>query len=274
MNPALKIPVRSIILLCWTTVCLHAQFTTNNFYNWETAPVHPVALSPDGTRLVVCNLPNDRLDVFDVTSGLPVLVGNIPVGLDPVTVRFRTATELWVANYISGSISVVDLPGLRVVNTLSTTNQPSDIVFAGTPQLAYVSCGLPNTVQVFDPTAQLLVTNLALDGNRPRAMDVSPDGSKVYVAIFESGNASTIIGTGTSQGVTRANPVNFPFAPSLGLNPPPNRGTNFVPAINPLITNPPPKVGLIVKKNNAGRWLDDNNGDWTEFIRGTNAAFT
>jgi DNA-binding beta-propeller fold protein YncE len=274
VNPALKIPVRSIILLCWTTVCLHAQFTTNNFYNWETAPVHPVALSPDGTRLVVCNLPNDRLDVFDVTSGLPVLAGNIPVGLDPVTVRFRTATELWVANTISGSISVVDLPSLRVVNTLSTTNQPSDIVFAGAPQLAYVSCGLPNTVQVFDPVTQLLVTNLALDGNRPRAMDVSPDGSKVYVAIFESGNASTIIGTGISQGAPRANPVNFPFAPSLGLNPPPNRGTNFVPAINPLITNSPPKVSLIVKKNHAGRWLDDNNGDWTEFIRGTNAAFT
>jgi DNA-binding beta-propeller fold protein YncE len=253
---------------------LHAQFTTNNFYNWETAPVHPVALSPDGTRLVVCNLPNDRLDIFDVTSGVPVLAGNIPVGLDPVTVRFRTDTELWVANYISGSISVVDLPSLRVVNTLSTTNQPSDIVFAGTPQLAYVSCGLPNMVQVFDPATELLVTNLVLDGNVPRAMDVSPDGSKVYVAIFESGNASTIIGTGISQGAPRANPVDFPFAPSLGLNPPPNSGTNFVPAINPLLTNPPPQVGLIVKKNSASRWMDDNNGDWTEFIRGTNAAFT
>ena len=253
---------------------LHAQFTTNNFYNWETAPVHPVALSPDGTRLVVCNLPNDRLDVFDVTSGLPVLAGNIPVGLDPVTVRFRTATELWVANYISGSISVVDLPSLRVVNTLWTTNQPSDIVFAGAPQLAYVSCGLPNMVQVFDPATQLLVTNLVLDGNQPRAMDVSPDGSKVYVAIFESGNASTIIGTGISEGAPRANPVDFPFAPSLGLNPPPNSGTNFFPAINPLIMNPPPQVSLIVKKNSAGRWMDDNNGNWTEFIRGTNAAFT
>jgi hypothetical protein len=31
---------------------------------------------------------------------------------------------------------------------------------------------------------------------------------------------------------------------------------------------------LIVKKGAAGRWMDDNNGDWTEFIRGTNAALT
>ena len=26
---------------------LTGQFTTTNFFNWETAPVHPVALSPD-----------------------------------------------------------------------------------------------------------------------------------------------------------------------------------------------------------------------------------
>ncbi len=250
------------------------QITTTNFFNWETAPVHPVALSPDGTRLVVCNLPDARVDIFDVTAGRPVPLGSVPVGLDPVTVRFRTATEFWVANYISDSVSVVDLPTLRVVNTFSTTNEPSDIVFAGTPSRAFVSCGQPNLVQVFNATNYSVVTNLTIDGNRPRALDVSPDGTKVYVAIFESGNASTIIGTGVALGVTRANLVNFSFAPSKGLNPPPNSGTNFVPAINPLITNAPPKVSLIVKKNSAGRWLDDNSGDWTEFIRGTNAAFT
>jgi hypothetical protein len=27
-----------------------------NFFNFETAPVHPIALSPDGPTLVVCNL--------------------------------------------------------------------------------------------------------------------------------------------------------------------------------------------------------------------------
>src|SRR5580700_1710387 len=98
---------------------------TNNFFNWETAPVHPVALSPDGTRLVVCNLPDARVEVFDVTSGQPVSLGSIPVGIDPVTVRFRTTNELWVANYISRSISVVDLATLRVFNTIATSNQPS-----------------------------------------------------------------------------------------------------------------------------------------------------
>ncbi|MEY2429652.1 MAG: hypothetical protein QOJ40_2537 [Verrucomicrobiota bacterium] len=252
-----------------------AQVPVTNFFNWETSPVHPLALSPDGTRLAVCNLPDNRLEVFDVSSGKPLALGNIPVGLDPVTVRFRTASELWVANYISDSISVIDLPTMRVVSTVTTSNEPSDIVFAGTPQRAYISCAQPNLVQVLNPATFQTVTNLAIDGNRPRAMAASPDGSRVYVAIFESGNASTIIGTGISAGFPHPSPINFPNAPSEGQNPPPNSGTNFNPAINPVLSsNPPPRVGLIVKKNSANKWMDDNQGDWTEFIRGTNAAFT
>lgn len=256
---------------------IRAQVSTTNFFNFETAPVHPEAISPDGAKLAVCNLAEGHVEIFDITSSAPVSLASIPVGIDPVSVRFRTTTEIWVANYISSSISVVDLSTFRVFNTITTSNQPSDIVFAGNPQRAYVSCGLPNLVQIFNPTNDQWVTNLVLDGNRPRAMDVSPDGSKVYVAIFESGNASTIIGSGVAAlgNLPKPDAIDFPDAPSEGLNPPPNSGTNFVPAINSeLGTNTPPKTGLIVKKNSAGRWMDDNDGDWTEYISGTNAAFT
>ena len=106
--------------------------------------------------------------------------------------------------------------------------------------MACVSCGQPNLVQVFNPVTSQLVTNLSIEGNRPRAMAVSPDGGTVYTAIFESGNASTIIGTGVAElaYLPRPSPVNFPSAPSAGLNPPSNSGTNFVPPINPALTNP------------------------------------
>jgi YVTN family beta-propeller protein len=275
LNPLQKFGIAGVGLLSLELASAQAQFTTTNFFNWETAPVHPVALSPDATRLAVCNLPDGRVELLNVSSGAPVSVASIPVGLDPVTVRFRTSSELWVLNNISDSISIIDVPTLRVVTTLTTSNQPSDLVFAGAPQRAYVTCGQPNLVQVFDPITLQVVTNLAIDGNRPRAMAASADGTKVYVAIFESGNASTIIGSGVSMGFPKPNAVNFPSSPSRGLNPPANSGTNFVPAINPLLSNaPPPRVSLIVKKNSAGRWMDDNSGDWTEFIRGTNAALT
>jgi DNA-binding beta-propeller fold protein YncE len=272
---------RSVISLAtagaffWGAALCQAEFAMTNFFNFENNPVHPVALSPDATRLAVCNLPDDRLEIFDVTSGAPVSLGSITVGLEPVTIRFRTATEMWVVNYISSSISIVDLPSMRVMATLIVSNEPADVVFAGSPPLAFISCERFSLVQVINPTNLLSVTNIAIDGKRPRAMAVSPDGSTVYAAIFQSGNASTIIsaGIGPLESLPNANPVTFPDTPYGGVDPPPNNGTIFVPALNPALSNAPaPVTGLIVKKNSAGHWMDDNQGDWTEFISGDLAA--
>jgi YVTN family beta-propeller protein len=246
------------------------------FVNFETAPVHPIALSPDGSRLVVCNLADGRLEVFDVTSGLPVSVGSTSVGIDPVSVRFRGANEAWVVNHISDSISVVDVGALRVIATVDTLDTPEDVVFAGSPLRAFVSCALPNTIQVFDPVSRQLVTNVVVDAERPRALAVSPDGAKVYAAIFESGNATTVVGARFRNLLFIENAVSRTNGPYAGQNPPPNSGTEFDPPQNPAWpTNvPPPRTGVIVRKNPAGRWLDGNQRDWTEFVSGTNAALT
>src|SRR3954466_2694934 len=80
-----------------------------SFVNFETAPVHPIDLSPDGSRLATCNLSDAKLEIFGLTSGNLASLASIPVGLDPVTVRFRSASEAWVVNHISDSISVVDV---------------------------------------------------------------------------------------------------------------------------------------------------------------------
>src|SRR5215212_9101960 len=200
-------------------VALASGQASTNFFNWETSPVHPIALSPGGTTLVACNLPDNRLEVFDVTAGKLTSRGSVTVGLDPVSVRFRSEDEVWVVNFISDSVSIVSLSAMRVVATLNTLNEPSDIVFAGSSRSAFVSCAQPNVVQVFNPTNRAAITNLVIDGNRPRAMAVSPNGSNVYVAIFESGNASTIIGSGVSLGFPLATPIDFPESPYGGQNP-------------------------------------------------------
>ncbi|MEM7204458.1 MAG: hypothetical protein AAF628_29640 [Planctomycetota bacterium] len=277
-------------------VTLPAQ--PRSFVNWENPPLHAVDVSPDGGTLAAVNLPDNRVELFDLTSGLPVPIANVPVGLDPVTARYRTASELWVVNHISDSVSIVDVPTRRVVATLQTLDEPYDVVFAGAPQRAFVSCSQANTLVVFDPVARTIVGELGLNIEEPRALAASADGTQVYVAAFRSSNATTLISGGDRRnlipnvaGGNAAGPLTgvpvFRDGPYGGTNPPPNSGgptlepptlASFVPTIRPEYlpggSNPAPPVALIVRKNAAGRWLDDNDADWTRFISGERAGET
>ena len=243
------------------------------FVNWESAHVHPLDLTPDGTKLLAVNTADARLLVYDVTGASLVLLSEIPVGVDPVSVRARSNTSAWVVNQVSDSVSVVDLLSGNVVATLRTADEPADVVFAGAPERAFVSCGGANKLLVFDPANLATApTEIAILGDQPRALARSLDGTKVYVAIFESGNHSTVLGGGATMNIGfPPNVVNDPTGPYAGVNPPPNSGAAFSPPISAGLPTAP-KVGLIVKKNAAGQWLDDNAHDWTNLVSGANAA--
>ncbi len=245
------------------------------FVNWENPHVHPLDMTPGGNLLLAVNTADNRLEIFDLSSGTPVYVQSVPVGLDPVSVRARSDGEAWVVNHISDSISVVDLGTGRVVATLRTEDEPCDVVFAPAHQRAFVSCSQANSVLVFDTSdlaAQPAKINIL--GEDPRAMAYSAERDEVYVAVFESGNDSTILGGGsTINNGFPPNVVNETAGPYGGVNPPPNDGANFKPPQRP--GNPqPPRVGMIVKKNDQGMWMDDNNGNWTDLVSGANASLS
>ena len=226
------------------------------FVNWETPHVSPLALSSDGARLFAVNTPDNRLEVFDVTGDVPVLIDSIPVGLEPVSVRMRNDNEAWVANHLSDSISIVDLVQGVVVKTLHPGDEPTDIAFAGIR--AFVVCSQLNQVKAYsllnldgDPVT------IDIAGEDPRAAAVSPDGRKVYVTIFESGNHTTLV---------RWEDVSDPSGPYNGQNPAPNMGDQFFPPRNPDLP-PAPPVSMIVRKDiTDNTWRDDNGRDWSQFI--------
>lgn len=259
---------------------------TNTFTNFESAHVSPIAMTPDGTKLLAVNTANNSLEVFTLSTTGMVHSATIPVGLDPVTVRARTNNEAWVVCQVSDEISIVDLTLKATIRSVATENEPADLVFAGAPQKAYVSCAERESIQVFDP-ANLATApvEILLKGEQPRALAVSPDGNTVYCAFFESGNRTTAISgnnffstthipgkTGicsTQGGCTLIpNDVTKPAGPYGGLVPVPNSGTGFSPALNP--NNPPSNETntMIVRKNGAGQWMDDNNHNWTNIITG------
>jgi DNA-binding beta-propeller fold protein YncE len=231
----------------------------SSFVNWESPHVSPIDITPDGSRLLVVNTADNRLEVFEITEhGLSHggHLAAVPVGLDPVSVRARTNDEAWVVNRISNSISIVNLDSMTVSETLGVGYEPNDVVFAGPPesQRAFVSVAEFHEVKVYDP-ANLAAppTVIPIQGREPRML--ATDGERVYVPIFESGSRTTILKHQT---------VSEPDGPYGGQNPPPNDGDAFNPPIVGDLPEPPP-ASLIVRREN-GIWLDDNNADWSEKV--------
>lgn len=200
--------------------------SAGSYVNFEGKQTSPVRVSADGTRLFAVNTPDARLSVFDISQPTnPRLIAEIPVGVEPVSVNPRNNDEVWVVNEVSDSVSVVSVSRRMVIDTLYVKDEPADVVFAGGK--AFISAARKNQLAVFDAVTRTSLTNLALFGENPRAMAVSADGSKVYVAFALSGNHTTL--------VPAAN------APAQITN---------APAMNPALSTPP-QVSLIVDATNA-----------------------
>src|SRR6267378_2573833 len=224
-----------------------AQFPDPPYRNFEGPQVHPLAITPDGTRLLAVNTPNGTLSVFHLTGNTLTLMAEIPVGLEPVSVAARNDGEVWVANWLSDSVSVVDLKTWNVSRTFDVGDEPTDVVFAGQQhEMAFVCVSGLSQVKVYDPTSPAASPQVvAIRGKQPRALARNSNGSQVFVSVFESGNQTTSI----SADMVTAN--GGPPAPSPSLK------TGLPPA---------PGVGLIVKWNGSN-WSDERgDGRWTSLI--------
>jgi DNA-binding beta-propeller fold protein YncE len=207
-----------VALLFQLNVTTQTGITSANFVNFEGAQTNPIRLSHDGTRLFAVNTPDARLSVFDVTApSAPQLLAEIPVGLEPVSVNPRTSDEAWVVNQVSDSISIVSVASGVVVDTLHVGDEPADVVFAGGGNLAFVSVSRSNEVRVFNALDRTEVARISLEGENPRALAVSPDGARVYVAFALSGNKTTIIPADSAPAQPAPTNPQLPSAPQVSL---------------------------------------------------------
>ena len=119
----------SVLAMLSPALALAASFTA-----FESGQVRPLAMSPDGSRLFVVNTPDNTLEIFDVNHGSPIYAASVAVGMEPVAIAARNNNEVWVVNYLSDSVSIIDVSAspARVTKTLLVGDEPADIVFAGT----------------------------------------------------------------------------------------------------------------------------------------------
>lgn len=283
--------VAVLFILLQATV--HAAFTT-----FDSGQVRPLAMSSSGDRLYVVNTPDNQLEVFSVNSFGLTYSTSVPVGLEPVAVALRNDNEVWVVNYLSDSITIIDvsLSPPRVTRTLLVGDEPADIVFAGPGgNRAFITtahrgqnspwCVDSSNPKCVNPTnpgqaitpgvgrADVWVFNAAdqgpalggtpetfvtLFGDTPKALTVSPDGNTVYAAIFKSGNQTTTINEGA---VCKGGASAGSCTVADALSP------GGLPAPNQSSAgDPAPDTGLIVKYNGSS-WRDELGRDWSGLVR-------
>ena len=112
--------------------------------------------------MFVANTPSDSVDVIDAKTRK--VIRRIPVGIDPVSLALRPdGRELWVANHVSDSVSVIDTNPesrtyLRVVDTVqdfdlrakaTRFDEPVGIAFANNEK-AYVALSSENKIAIID----------------------------------------------------------------------------------------------------------------------------
>ena len=204
---------------CLFFCCLFGASTglaQGNFVNFEGKQINPIRLSPDGSKLFAVNTPDNRLSVFDVSSPLnPVLIAEIPVGLEPVSVTPRTDDEVWVVNEVSDSISVVSLSRHTVIDTIYVPDEPGDVAFAN--GRAFVTAARKNQIAVFDAITHALLGTIAVFGEHPKAIIANAAGTRVYAAFMLSGNRTTIIPADKAPPQPPPTNPNLPGPPQVSL---------------------------------------------------------
>jgi DNA-binding beta-propeller fold protein YncE len=282
----IRLPLISAVLAGVISAFAAPALAQSPYLLFESGPVRPVALSPDGSRLYIVNTPAGHLEIFDVgPGGLLTPRASVPVGLEPVAVAAHL-NEVWVVNHLSDSVSIVDVASSppRVRRTLLIGDEPRDIVFAGLPQRAFIStahrgqqrthaslaavpgAGDPQLTTEGIGRADVWVFDAANPGSAvggvplqirtffadtPRAL--ATDGTTVYVAAFHSGNRTTVINQAVLQAVGRAGFSNACNASGIGLGVP-------GPAANQA-GDPAPTTSIIVQRIGAS-WVDPLGCTW------------
>lgn len=165
--------------------------STNQVTTTIPAGVNPssAAVSPDGKTLYVANSDNQVLIIDTI---LNVVTGSI----DGLTASFLAITpdgsKLYVTNLISSEVSVIDTSTNTITKTITVGEGPAEAAVS-VNNILYVANNRDNTLSIIDTLTDNVITTINV-GLRPTALNISPDGSFIFVANQVSNSVVVIDG--------------------------------------------------------------------------------
>ena len=134
---------------------------------------------------------------FDVNTGQ--VAARIPVEINPyATVLSADRRRLFVSNWASESVSVIDTETNKVIRTLHVGMNPNDMKLSSDGRL-FVACSNDNTVYVIDTKLLQVVERLstaltpfAPEGSTPDAIEIDDRRKLLYVANADNNSIAVI----------------------------------------------------------------------------------
>jgi YVTN family beta-propeller protein len=135
--------------------------------------------------------------VFDTASGK--LMERIPVEVNPYAlVLSDNGQTLYVSNWGSGSVSVIDVNTLRVTGRIAVGDNPNDMALSKDGRL-FVSCANDNTVAVIDTKTRQVIERVSTaltpnspEGSTPNALALDRENQMLFVANADNNDVAVV----------------------------------------------------------------------------------
>ena len=135
--------------------------------------------------------------VFNTDTGK--LMQRIPVEVNPYAlVLSDNGQTLYVSNWASDSVSVIDVGSLRVTGRIAVGDNPNDMVLSKDGRL-FVSCANDNTVVVVDTKTRQVIERIstsptpnAPEGSTPNALALDRENQMLFVANADNNDVAVV----------------------------------------------------------------------------------
>lgn len=156
---------------------------------WESSTLKhassPIAITPDGTTLLVVNPDSNSVTLVD-TAGRQV-IAELEVGVDPRSVAVSTRGDTaFVVNQASDSLSVIALPSRAISATLEVGDRPVGVAASPNGRFIAVAELGADQVRLLD-IGDLTTVALIPVADRPHGLAFTPDGHRLLVTHLLSG---------------------------------------------------------------------------------------
>jgi YVTN family beta-propeller protein len=145
---------------------------------------HMVIVNKDGSKLFTANIGSDSIGIIERVGANGWNETVVPVGKGPEGIDVSPdGAQIWTAHSRDGGVSIVDIAGKKVIQTLQLgTKRSNRLKFTPDGKLVLISDLDGGDLVVLDVSSKREIKRMKL-GRSPEGILVAPDGERAYVAV-------------------------------------------------------------------------------------------